>query len=153
MKTQTGMRLDSTLWHNYKAFCENSNIRPCEPVEAFMKACINRQDVHGVLNALQGQSPSQTMAYELDLKTELMKLQSDFDVDNKLGEAKNYLNVQQWISNIIKILPMISGQTLLSETQRLVEKTLKFYGPKLAEEEETYRRREKVHEQDMEDSR
>lgn len=93
------------------------------------------------------------MAYELNLKTELMKLQSDFEVDNKLGEAKNYLSVQQWILNITKILPMVSDQTLLSQTRSLVEKTLKFYGPKLAQEEEAQRRREKLYEQDMEPSR
>jgi hypothetical protein len=47
---------------------------------------------------------------------------------------------------------LVSDQQLLSETQDLVERALRFYGPRMVEEEEAFRRREKLWEQETEGS-
>ena len=65
MKVQTGMRLDSLLWCDFKKLCEKLHVRPNEPFEAFLEACVGRGDLGSVLDALRAQSPSEKLANEL----------------------------------------------------------------------------------------
>lgn len=149
MKVQTGMRLDSLLWCDFRKLCEKLHVRPSEPFEAFLGACVGRGDLGSVLGALRAQSPSEKLANELKPKRELMGLQTGYDVDVKLGEIENYLEVQEFIRHVTLILPRISDLQLIEEAKRLVERTLGYYGPMVVEDRIEFRKKEKLWEQEV----
>jgi len=127
LKTQIGIRVDSTLWQTYKALCEKANLRPNEPIEGFLKACVEKSDVLGVLNSLKGQSPGETMANELRLKNLLGELEGYYEADKKVGGNSNANMVNVQLEQIVALLPKIANPELLNQAKSLVEQVISYY--------------------------
>lgn len=127
MKRQTGIRVDAALWEGYKNLCKERRLRPNEPVEAFLKACNEKGDIMAVLNSLEGQSPGETLAYELRLRSLLSELEAYYDVDKRAGGNMNAVSVNVETEQILQLLPKISNPELLNQTKSLVEEIVAYY--------------------------
>ncbi|MGB9740851.1 MAG: hypothetical protein ACP5IM_06385 [Candidatus Bathyarchaeia archaeon] len=133
MKTQIGVRVNSKLWENYKALCQEANLKPNEAIEDFLRACLERGDVKSVLNLLQSVNTAEEAAFELDLKGKLGELEAYFMHDKAKNDMKFYDDVKNLITAILQILPKIKNSNLENDIKLRVEEIQSFYRTKLAE--------------------
>ena len=49
MKVQTGIRIESEAWQNYKLICKKEKVHPAQPIEDFLRSVIDNDSAHGIL--------------------------------------------------------------------------------------------------------
>jgi hypothetical protein len=130
MKTQTGMRLDVQAWENFKDLCRALNVRPNEAVEAFLKVCIERQNVASVLNTLQAENPAEKLAHELEIKEAMCDLEIAYNKDRRRNALDESFRAHNAIGGVIGFLPKITDPQLLEKARSLVEEALAYYKEK-----------------------
>ncbi len=133
LKTQIGIRVDSQLWENYKALCQEANLKPNEAIENFLRACLERGDVKSVLNLLQNVNTAEETAFELDLKGKLGELEAYFTHDKAKNGMRFYDDAKRLVTAILEVLPRIRNQNLENDVRRKIEEIQSFYHAKLAE--------------------
>ena len=137
MKTQTGMRLDVQMWTDFKALCWKFGLGTNEVVEAFLKVCIEREDLTSVLNTLKAENPDERLANELTLRESISDLETLYHRDRRHETANGTGDAYCTISAVIENLRKVTDPQLLEKAMAIVEKASAYYHQKeeTAEEE------------------
>jgi hypothetical protein len=59
MKMQTGMRVESEVWREYRALCSRERLRPSRPVEEFLRLALENGSALGFLGIARGAAKTQ----------------------------------------------------------------------------------------------
>jgi hypothetical protein len=64
MKVQTGIRIETELWQNYRELCRRQNQLPSRPIEDFLELTLENNSALGTLNLLREASKTQINGLE-----------------------------------------------------------------------------------------
>ena len=59
MKRQTGVRVDSELWHDYRLVCSRDRLRPSQPIEDFLRLVVENDSAMSLLRMMRGAAKTQ----------------------------------------------------------------------------------------------
>lgn len=132
MKQQIGVRMPRLLWQSYRELCAKAKVRPQEPLEAFLKACVGKGNINTVLSALRrAENAGQAAASELRLKIQLLEMRNLFEKDRKTGGAARYRDIINSLERLSFAIQEVSNESLIKEAEKLTEEIFAYYGQKI----------------------
>lgn len=119
-KVQTGARVDTLVLKRFRSLCRSEGLSIGQCIDRFMQACVQANEISGVLGLLSQTNQGQVLANELKLRR-LM-------VDLEVSIANEYVEgVWSGMEEVEKMIPRIRDPALQGSAKELLEAAMSFY--------------------------
>jgi len=119
-KVQTGARVDALVLKKFRSLCSSEGLSIGQCIDRFMQACVQANEISGVLGLLTQTNQGQVLANELKLRR-LM-------VDLEVSIANEYIEeVWNGMKRVEKMIPRIRDPALQGSAKGLLETAMSFY--------------------------